>query len=306
MKRTFGAHWLAFLGGVQAGEGERLARAVKTSVGAGCTMFELACNPVNQMTAVETAEAVQKGGMTKVSYCRFFPGGEPPPCGDPIGDDAGISLAKATLEADLTFIEELRQQGLAVEFMTGPSCFVLGMRYDLDLRTRRKRLRRYAMHQGQMAASANITVALEYLRPGEDQEVIGGMREMCRLIDAVDHPNIRVHADVYHMTMRRELPWRALLHAGKRVAYLHAQGTDRVAPGVYKLDSLPEATDRVNWYLIGKALDEIGYTGPVVSEPFGEQIRKEVPALGEGLPPAIDERRFYDLAGDHLRLCGVL
>ncbi len=68
----------------------------------------------------------------------------------------------------------------------------------------------------------------------------------------------------------------------------------------------PDEWDHVNWADIATALDEVGYEGPIVPEPFGEEIRQQVPDLGIGLPPAADPLMYYTGALEHLRKVGIL
>lgn len=303
-RRTYGAHWLAFLGGLPAGESAQLTRAAKTGVQAGCTLFEVACNPVNGLAAIDTAQSLLEGGMRQAAYCRFFPGDLS--CGDPLGDAAATDQAVRTIEADLGFIQTLREQGLTVEHMTGPSAFVLGKKYPLARDAIRDGICAYFVRIGPLLASAGITLNLEYLRPGEDEDVIASMDELCLLLDRINLPYVKAHGDTFHMTQRKEVPHEAILRAANRLGYLHAHGTMRVVPGAYRLDGLADATDDVNWHQVGCALMAVGFKGPVVPEPFGATIREHVPALGAGLPPAIEARRYYDLAWEHLNREGVL
>jgi hypothetical protein len=77
-------------------------------------------------------------------------------------------------------------------------------------------------------------------------------------------------------------------------------------PGSYRLDNVDNATDEVNWHLVARALDHIGYEGVIVPEPFGDKIRALVKELREGLPPAIEGERYYLLAFEHFRRVGIL
>lgn len=297
--RTFGVHWLAFLGALGRGDGDKLKAAIE---GHEYPLLELACNPINGMTARETAEAVLAAGIKQVSYCRFYPDDES--LGDPLGLGELGDLAITTFEKDVAFIKELRQAGLIVQFITGPSCFVLGKDYSyLDKQTLRQRLIRFVSMQATITEGQNVTVCLEYLRPNEDS-AIGGINEMLSLLEAINKPQIGLHADVFHMLQRGETPWVTIRNAGKHLKYLHAHGHNRIAPGMYT--GLMDSTDSVNWHLIGRALNEIGYQGPVVPEPFGQAIRDQVSSLGEGLPPAVEAHQYYQDAFAHLQSAGVL
>lgn len=302
MKRQFGFHWLAELGALNAGDGGPLEAAVKIAKAAGCNLFELACAPINGLTAIETAQAVKAGGMDTVAFCRFFP--DNGSFGDPLGDDGASKLALETFQGDVAFIQELRSNGLTVECITGPSCLMLAQQYT-DAPTTFRRLVEFVGKQGEIINGTDLILALEYLRIQEDQ-AIGGIKTLVKLLGEVKHPQIGWHGDVFHMIERGEDPVASIRYAGSHLKCLHAHSQKRVAPGAFYLDGIREATDTVNWWLIGQMLDRRGYKGPVTPEPFGEAIRKLVPALGEGLPPAIASDRYYKLAHDHLTLCGLI
>lgn len=297
--RTFGAHWLAFLGALQPGEGKKLEDAARTASDARCTLFELACKPINGMSAQETAGALRAGGISHAAYCRFFPGGADgaAPFGDPLGDSC--EEAMATIEADVRFIEDLRRCGIVVNDVTGPSVFLLGKRYPFGREEMRSRICRFVRSTAPLFTNAGLLQHIEYLRPGEDEDVIGSMTEAIALVDMLALPHVRIHADTFHMSERGEIPHEVLRMAGSRVGYFHAHGTNRLPPGAYGAHA--QTTDQVNWYLVARVLEEIGFMGPVVPEPFGSAIREQVPVLGDGLPPAWDARDYYEQAYGHLR-----
>lgn len=303
-RRTFGAHWLAFLGALPATERIQLTHAAKIAVKSGCTLFELACHPVNNLSAKDTAEALLEGGIREAAYCRFFPGDLS--CGDPLGELDQVDLAGRTIVRDIAFVQALRNLGVKVRHMTGPSVFVLGKKYDLERDAIRDRICSFVTNLAPLLANSNIQWNIEYLRPGEDQGVIGGVDELCLLLERINHVHIKANGDVFHMMKCCEVPQRAIERMAHYLGYLHAHGSNRIVPGAYRLDGIADATDDVNWHQVSCALASIGYTGPVVPEPFGATIRKQVPALGEGLPPAIDPARYYELSREHLNYEGVL
>ena len=305
MGRAFGAHWLANLAVLQAGEGQKLKETVKIAADAGCTLFELACSPLNGLSAEEAAAAVLAGGIQEASYCRFFPGDES--CGDPLGVVNGGQLKKAlkTFEADVEYVRALCQHGLVVKFITGPSCFVLAKEYPLlNGAARFDRMQCFVERQADLVKGLDITICLEYLRSSEDK-AIGGYGQMQKLIDAVCREEIGYHADVFHMLELNEEPNYVLRMMGKRTRYLHAHGTDRLPPGAYRLGA-EWAVDEANWYLINCALDEVGYHGPVVPEPFGDPIRELDKDLGKGLPAALGMADYYARAHAHLTHMGLI
>ena len=303
MKRPFGMHWLAALGVVNAGQAQLLEAAVAIAKSCGCNLFELACAPINGLTAEETAQAVLAGGINTVSFCRFFP--EDGACGDPLGDDTQRGQALETFQHDVAFILDLRKYGLTVNTITGPSCFRVAAQYGLSAVDKRSRLVSFIGDQAATVAGKELTLALEYLRPTEDY-AIEGFVPMIHLLQEIANPNVGWHGDVFHMLERREDPCENVRRSGEYLKYLHGHSNLRVAPGAFYLDNIREATDKVNWWLLGQYLDRRGFAGPVVPEPFGEEIRKVAPALGEGLPPAIDPARYYQIAGTHLTKMGLI
>lgn len=302
MTRIFGAHHLAFLGALQPGDGWYLRAAARSATINGCTLFELACNPINRMPADETAQALLAGGIHTASYCRFYPEG----FGDPIGEEYEVTKALDTFAADIAFINALRANGVSVTHITGPSCFVLGGENRLDPEETEDRIIAFYSKVTELVEGENLTVCVEYLRDGEDNGVISSMKKACYLIDQINNPAIKIHGDTFHMRMRGEKPHGAIELAGSRLGYLHAHGDNRCAPGAYKLDGAVGATDTINWHLVSCALNAIAYNGPVVAEPFGQIIRDQIPELGAGLPPAIDAGRYYNLARAHFVKNGIL
>ncbi len=306
IRRTFGAHWLASLGILKIGDQAKLQKvAQEMAMVVGCGLFELACDPVNNMPAAATGRALIDGGIKETSYCRFFPGDES--CGDPLGTGESFVQAIQTLKDDIRFIEGLRDTGLTVRHITGPCVFALGKKYDhLDREEIRSRILRFVTIMADDISGAKLQLNIEYLRPGEDQGVIGGIEEACLLLDRIKLPHVKLHGDTFHMLERGEVPHESILRAGSRLGYLHAHGSQRVVPGAFQLDDTGGMIDVVNWYLMGKALSHVKYAGPVVPEPFGAEIRAEIPELGEGLPPAINPQVYYRTAYNHLEKQGVL
>lgn len=301
--RTYGGHWLAYLGGIGADQRDLLKDAVTSARRAGCQVFELACNPVNGLSADNTAWALKQGKIRRASYCRFYPGDGV--CGDPLGDGPARAKALATLSADLKFIGRLKDLGIEVPYITGPSMYGLGVQYPQPQAELLDKVVAYGEDVAAMLAGTGTTLCLEYLRPGEDK-VLGSMKAACDVIDRISSASVGVHADIFHMLEQGEVPHQALELGAHRIKYLHAHGSQRQVPGAYKLDQNPAATDTVNWHLVAAALHYIRFDGWVVSEPFGQMIRDQVAALGEGLPPAIDAARYYQMARQHLMHAGII
>ncbi|MEY2641299.1 MAG: Xylose isomerase-like barrel [Candidatus Parcubacteria bacterium] len=296
-QRQLGAHWLAFQGVLNPGQGNLLTDAVRIAHQAGATIFEIVGKPLNFMSAKEAADAVLLGGISEVSYCRFFPGDGS--FGDPIGECSPKAFAEVlkTFDEDFAYIQALQGAGLRVRHITGPSCFVLGRDYDEfcqeEIVTRAISFYDHILPQ---VGELNLQINIEYLRPEEDK-ALGGLEPVLLICRALG-PRFRWHADTFHMYQRRLNAVLELRAAGTHetgesmLGYLHAHGfAGREIPGRNK-NAWVHDNSR-GWEQIGLALRGMNYEGPIVAEPFGQVVREQIPVLGEGLPPAVDPEKYY-------------
>lgn len=117
------------------------------------------------------------------------------------------------------------------------------------------------------AAEHGVTVGVEPLQASECN-FLNRLEEARRLVAAVDHPAIRLTADVFHMMRAGEEP-DAIRKAGALVAHLHvAEKRARTAPAVDGDDFRP-------WL---RALKEIGYGGLLSLECGWEEPERQLPA----------------------------
>lgn len=110
---------------------------------------------------------------------------------------------------------------------------------------------------GDYAASAGVTLAVEPLNRFES-DVLCTTQQAVELLDAVDHPGVRMMLDTFHMHMEESSIAEAILLAGVRVAHFQANENHRGFPG----------TGATDWVSVCRALHQIGYTGPISLEPF--------------------------------------
>ena len=82
---------------------------------------------------------------------------------------------------------------------------------------------------GPRAAQHHITIAIEPLNKSEDN-LINSVAAGAAIVDAVDHPNIRLLADFYHMTHDGEAVADAA-KVGSRLVHTHVADLERAAPG---------------------------------------------------------------------------
>ena len=96
------------------------------------------------------------------------------------------------------------------------------------------------------------------------------MKEGAEIVEAVNHPNIRLLCDIYHMLMENE-PASEIIKYGKYIKHCHiAEKVSRTAPGTNGEDFIP--------YF--RALKRIKYKGCVSIESGWDDFEKRLsPAL---------------------------
>jgi sugar phosphate isomerase/epimerase len=123
---------------------------------------------------------------------------------------------------------------------------------------------------GPIAARHGIVVAVEQLRAAECN-YLNHLREVVRIVGAVDHPNVRVLADLYHMAVMGDTP--ADLDAAMPLVGLVeiAEKENRAMPGVAGDDFRP----------FFAVLARHAYSGPITVEGNGtpEEIRGAFPTI---------------------------
>ncbi|MDY7108431.1 MAG: sugar phosphate isomerase/epimerase family protein [Planctomycetota bacterium] len=117
-----------------------------------------------------------------------------------------------------------------------------------------------------LARRYNVTVAVEPLNRDETN-FINTVEEGARLVEAVQHPNIMLVADIYHMLREDEPP----AHIRAARAFIHhvhiAEQEGRTAPGVHGEDFTP--------YF--QALGDIGFDGPISIECRWRDLAAQLP-----------------------------
>ncbi|MCK4999169.1 MAG: sugar phosphate isomerase/epimerase, partial [Anaerohalosphaera sp.] len=132
---------------------------------------------------------------------------------------------------------------------------------------------------GPIAAKYDVTIAIEPLNRKETNFIIS-VTEGHEIVKLVDHKNIRLLADFYHMLRENEGP-ESIVEAGKYLVHAHiAENEGRHYPGKNGEDFTP--------YLV--ALKQIGYSGSISMEcrwgnfseelaPAAAYLRKQIAAV---------------------------
>jgi sugar phosphate isomerase/epimerase len=133
----------------------------------------------------------------------------------------------------------------------------------------------FVLLTGKMAALAskyNVRIILENLNSTETN-FLTTLHDAAEVVRRVNHPNLRLNADIYHM-MKEDEPAAEIVRAGKLIVYCEiAEKEGRTLPGVSKQDFSP--------YL--KSLKQIGFSGPIIIEGNIQDLRHDVPQAFEYL-----------------------
>lgn len=125
---------------------------------------------------------------------------------------------------------------------------------------------------GPIAKKYGVTIVIEPLNSRECN-FINSVQEGYEIAKAVNHPNIRVLADIYHMALENESP-QSILNAGRKyLRHVHiAEKAHRTAPGV-------EGDDFTPYF---RALKKIKYEGSISLEcGWGDFANEVKPAIQE-------------------------
>jgi sugar phosphate isomerase/epimerase len=118
---------------------------------------------------------------------------------------------------------------------------------------------------GPLAQAQGVTVVIEPLNRKECN-FINTVPEGARIVRAVNHPNIQLLADIYHM-LRMDEPPQHIRDAGRLIRHVHiAEKQDRTPPGVH-------GDDFTGYF---QALAEIGYTGRISIECGWKDMPKQL------------------------------
>lgn len=114
------------------------------------------------------------------------------------------------------------------------------------------------------AASLGITLALEIVNRYE-ANMFNTVRGALTYLDELGDPRIKLHVDTYHMNIEEPDMFSPVLEAGDRVGYVHIGESHRgyLGSGTVDFDSF------------FRALDRIGYEGPITFESFSTTVVDE-------------------------------
>jgi len=209
-------------------------------------------------------KAAEKAPLKVYSYNGFLPG-TLKSTGPETDHDAILKYAETA------FVRAQRLDSKIIVFGSGGSRNLPeGFSYEKGTEQFTALLKR----MGPIAAKYDITVVIEPLNRKECN-FINSVKEGADIARAVNHPNIAVLADIYHMAIEDEGP-ESLRYAGELLRHCHmAERDGRKMPGTNNYDFTP--------YF--KALKDIHYQGRLSLEGrwdnFDEQLAPVIAYLNE-------------------------
>lgn len=127
-----------------------------------------------------------------------------------------------------------------------------------------KSLKELSPYAGDRGVQLNIEVINRF-----EQFLVNDSHEALAYVKEVDHPACRILLDTFHMNIEEDSFGDAIRRVGPHLASIHLGETNRKTPG----------KGRMPWKEIKEALDDIGYDGPMVMEPFvmrGGQVGRDI------------------------------
>ncbi|RPI22433.1 MAG: sugar phosphate isomerase/epimerase [Acidobacteria bacterium] len=192
-----------------------------------------------------------------VPVCRIFLPGSLPCVGPAIRQDALMTFTE-------TAFRRAQQAGvMTIVFGSGQSRRIPE---GFDAGKAREQLISYLRQALPIAARHGVTLALEHLNRGETN-MINRLSQAFEIVEEVDHPNLRMLVDIYHLLREKEAP-EEILKVGRYVHHCHiAEPEKRAAPTTMKDDFRPYFT----------ALKKVGYRGKLSIEAGWGDLATELP-----------------------------
>ena len=140
---------------------------------------------------------------------------------------------------------------------------------------------------GDYAAGHGVALGVETLNRFETS-FLNTVEQALDLMGRVDHPDVGLCLDLFHLGIEEKSPAEAIRRAGAHVKHVQVAENDRGTPG----------TGHLPWTDVAAALREIDYGGAVVIETFSDRVEAIARAAAIWRPLAPDPDT---LARDGLR-----
>lgn len=204
-------------------------------------------------------DEIQQNDAKIISCTSFIPGSLPL-----VGPDAKQDEALAWADA------ALRRAGMVnIPYIVFGSGKARNVPENFSKEEATRQFIAFCKQVAPLAQKYNVTVVIEPLNRAETN-LINSLEDGARIVEAVDHPNLQLLCDIYHM-MREDEPATEIVKYGKYIRHCHiAEREERTSPGT-------KGDDFRSYF---RALKEIGYKGCVSIECRWKDLPQEIqPAL---------------------------
>lgn len=217
-------------------------------------------DPLNEEKGFVEKLSLVKGAGIRIPACNVFIPGKLKSVGPDAVHNEIISYAETAFRR-----AEMAGVGIIVFGSGGSRSVPEGFSYAKA----REQFIDLCRRMGPVARRYRVTVVLEPLNSGECN-FLNTVAEGGEMVKEINHPNIRLLADIFHMLREKESP-ESIKRYGKFIKHTHiAENIERSAPGVHGEDFTP--------YI--KALLDINYKGMMSVECNWKDISREAgPAL---------------------------
>ncbi|WP_029136787.1 sugar phosphate isomerase/epimerase family protein [Nakamurella lactea] len=243
-----GCHALVWTGDFDAAG---ITSSIDRTKAAGFDLIEFPLMEPESFDSTVARRALQDAGLSATASLGL------PEHADVSSDDPEVVAAGAKLLR--TALERTAEMGGTV------LCGVLygSMRKHLAPMSDRGRANSIeAIHRlADQAQALGVRLSLEVVNRYESNLLNTG-RDALRFLTGVDHPSVSVHLDTYHMNIEESDLFQPFLDTGERLGYVHIGESHRGYLG----------TGSVDFDSAFRALDRIGYTGPIVFESFSSAV----------------------------------
>lgn len=221
----------------------------------GFNHIEISIETVDQNLDYKAlGQAIKDNGLT-VGVCAFFDSS----CDFCLGDE---TKAQNGMKYMRHVADSLSAMGGTVA--SGP--FYSSIHRFWHAKDRKGELGRaatYLRQMGDYAADRGIIFGIECINRYETS-LINTAEQGMELVELVDHPNVGVHLDSFHMGIEEKDFGKAIERAGKKMVHFHSNEHDRGVPG----------SGHTDWTSIAAAIKEIGYDRAMVIESFNHKLEQ--------------------------------
>jgi D-psicose/D-tagatose/L-ribulose 3-epimerase len=138
---------------------------------------------------------------------------------------------------------------------------------------------------GDHARDLDVLIGVEPLNRYENN-LLTTQAQARPLVDAVDHPNVGLHVDLFHANIEEADLGAAIRLAGDRMVHCHAVDNTRGAPG----------SGHIDWSTVRDALRSIGYDRALVIETF-DPANAQIAELAALWRPLAESQDFLVRSG---------